>query len=221
MGGFCSSTERFFYPVAGEKWKFGPAGNIKLLRKLGGHKDIATAMRSPDQCVLRHLMGFDSNALIPMYSSEKCYDESALRQFRNDPNELKKNIKELKESIEEATDQGEYDLADEYSRKRRKLKKKLKELKKTLKKWTKGDLITPYKSRSLNEGNPIKKITHRMRQAKLRVVNGLIDAGFEDEAADLNDSYKVGDYSVVFYQSISQFKWILASDEESCASRAP
>ena len=199
MVGFCSSTERFFYPVAGETWKFGPAGNTKLLRKLGGHEDIATAMRSPDQCVLRHLMGFDSNALIPMYSSEKCYDESALRQFRQEPQELEENI-------EIAIADGQYDLANKY-------KKQLKTLKKDLKKWAKGDLITPYKSRSLNEGNPIKKITHRMRQAKLRVVNGLIDAGFEDEAADLNDSYKVGDYSVVFYQSISQFKWILTSDE--------
>ena len=221
MVGFCSSTERFFYPVAGEKWKFGPAGNTKLLRKLGGHEEIATAMRSPDQCVLRHLMGFDSNALIPMYSSERAYDASALMQFRNDPKGLEENIKKLKENIEEATDQGEYDLADEYSRKRKKLKKKLKKLKKTLEKWTKGDLQTPYKSRPLNEGDPIKKITHRMRQAKLRVVNGLKDAGFEGEAADLKSSYKVGDYSVVFYQSISQFKWILASDEESCASRAP
>ncbi len=216
-----SGTERFFYPVAGGKWKFGPAGNTKLLRKLGGHKDIATAMRSPDQCVLRNLMGFDSNALIPMYSSERACDALALMQFRNDPKELEENIKILNENIEEATDQGEYDLADQYERELRKLKKALKNLKRTLEKWTKGDLQTPYKSRPLNEGNPIKKITRRIRQAKLRVIRALERGGFEDEAADLNDSYKVGDYSVVFYQSISQFKWILASDEESCASRAP
>ena len=59
-------------------------------------------------------------------------------------------------------------------------------------------------------GNPIKRETHRIRQAGNRVVNGLIDGGFEEEAADLKRSYKVGDYSVVFYQCNSQFKWILA-----------
>ncbi len=83
----------------------------------------------------------------------------------------------------------------------------------TLQKWTKGDVITPYKSRPLNEGNPIKRETRRLRAAKLRVVNGLKDAGFEEEAVDLNDSYKVGDYSVVFYQCLSQFRWILDEEE--------
>ncbi len=208
-----SGTERFFYPVAGGKWKFGPAGNTKLLKKVKGHEDMAVAMRSPDQCVLRHLMGFDNNALIPMYSFERSYDEKALRQFRNDPRELEENIRELEENIKEATDEGEYDIADKYKRQLRKLKKTLKKLKKTLEKWTKGDLITPFKSRPLDTGNPIKRETHRIRQAGIRVVNGLIDAGFEEEAADLKNSYKVGDYSVVFYQSISQFKWILAPVE--------
>jgi len=208
-----SGTERFFYPVAGGKWKFGPAGNTKLLKKLGGHENMAVAMRSPDQCVLRHLMGFDNNALIPMYSAERSYDEKALRQFRNDPRELEENIRELEENIKEATDEGEYDLADKYKRQLRKLKETLKKLKETLKKWTKGDLIAPYKARPLNEGNPIKSITHMLRQRSIRVIRALERNGFEDEAADLNDSYKVGDYSVVFYQSISQFKWILTSDE--------
>jgi len=202
-----SGTERFFYPVAGGKWKFGPAGNTKLLRKLKGHEDMAVAMRSPDQCVLRHLMGFDNNAPIPMYSSERIYDDKALMQFRND-------VKELEANIKEATEEGEYDLVNEY-------KKQLRRLKKILKKWAKSDLITPYKARPLNEGDPIKPITHRLRQAGIRVVNGLIRDGFEDEAADLKDSYKVGDYSVVFYQYNSQFKWILAPVEKSCASRAP
>jgi len=202
-----SGTERFFYPVAGGKWKFGPAGNTKLLRKVKGHEDMAVAMRSPDQCVLRHLMGFDNNALIPMYSSERIYDDKALMQFRND-------VKELEANIKEATEEGEYDLVNEY-------KKQLRRLKKILKKWAKSDLITPYRARPLNEGDPIKRITHRLRQAKLRVLNGLRRYGFEDEAADLKDSYKVGDYSVVFYQYNSQFKWILAPVEKSCANHAP
>ncbi len=221
MIGIHSSPERFFYSVAGGKWRFGPVGNTKLLKKLVGHEHMAVAMRNDEECVLRHLMGFDNNALIPMYSSERSYDEKALRQFRNDPRELEENIRELEENIKEATDEGEYDLADKYKRQLRKLKKTLKKLKKTLKKWTKGDLIAPYKSRPLNEGNPIKSITHMLRQRSTRVIRALERNGFEDEAADLIDSYKVGDYSVVFYQSISQFKWILASDEESCASRAP
>jgi len=216
-----SGTERFFYPVAGGKWKFGPAGNTKLLNKVKGHEDMAVAMRSADQCVLRHLMGFDNNAPIPMYSYERAYDDKTLMQFLNDPRELEENIRELEENIKEATDGGEYDLADKYKRQLRKLKKTLKKLKKTLKKWTKGDLIAPDKSRPLNEGNPIKPITHMLRQRKLRVIEGLKDAGFEEEAADLKSSYKIGDYSVVFHQSISQFKWILAPDEESCASRVP
>ena len=207
MVGIYSGSERLFYPMAGGKWKFGPPENAKLLRKLGGHEDIAVAMRSPNQCVLRYLMGFDNNALMPMYSAEKSYDESTLRQFRQEQEELDENIKL-------ATDEGEYDLAEKY-------KRKLKKLKKELKKWTKGDLITPYKARSLNEGDPIKPITHRLRQAGIRVINGLIRDGFEDEAADLKDSYKVGDKSVVFYQFNSEFKWILAPIEKSCASRAP
>ena len=134
MVGIYSGNERFFYPVAGEKWRFGPAGNTKLLKKLVGHEHMAVAMRSSDQCVLRHLMGFDSNALMPMYSSERAYDASAMMQFRNDPKELEEEISELEENIKEATNEGEYELADEYARKLRKLKKKLKKLKKTLKK---------------------------------------------------------------------------------------
>jgi len=67
MVGIYSGSERLFYPMAGGKWKFGPPENAKLLRKLGGHEDIAVAMRSPNQCVLRYLMGFDNNALMPMY----------------------------------------------------------------------------------------------------------------------------------------------------------
>ena len=210
MVGIYSGTERFFYPVAGGKWRFGPVENARLLKKLVGHEHMAVAMRSDEQCVLKFLMGFDNNALIPMYSSAKSFDASALRQYRNDPRELEEKIRELEDNIKEANDEGEYDLADKYKRKRRKVEKELKEMNETLKKWTKGDRITPYKSRPLNEGNPIQKITHRIRQAGIRVVNGLIDAGFEEEAADLKNSYKVGDYSVVFYQSISQFKWILA-----------
>jgi len=213
MVGIYSSRERFFYPVAGEKWRFGPAGYTKLLKKLVGHEHMAVAMRSPDQCSLKTLMGFDSNALIPMYSSERSLDAQTMQQYRNDPKKLEKKIKELEENIKEADEEGEYDLVARYERKLRKLKKKLKKLKETLQKWTKGDLITPYKARPLNEGNPIKRETRRMRAAKLRVVRGLERDGFEDEAADLNDSYKVGDYSVVFYQSISQFKWILDKEE--------
>ena len=221
MVGIYSGTERFFYLVAGEKWRFGPVGNTKLLKKVKGHEDMAVAMRSPDQCVLRHLMGFDNNALIPMYSAERAYDEKVLRQFRNDPRELEENIRAMEENIKEATDEGEYDLVDKYKRQLKKLKARQKELKETLEKWTKSDLISPYISRPLNEGNPIKSITHMLRQRSIRVIRALKRNGFEEEAADLHDSYKVGDYSVVFYQSISQFKWILASDEESCASRAP
>jgi hypothetical protein len=202
-----SGSERFFYPVAGGKWKFGPAGNTKLFKKLVGHEQMVVAMRSPEQCVLRNLIGFDSNAPIPMYSSERTYDDKALMQFRND-------VKELEANIKEATEESEYDLVNEY-------KKQLRRLKKILKKWAKSDLITPYRARPLNDGNPIKPITHRMRQAKRRVVRALKRGGFEDEAADLNDSYKVGDYSVVFYQCNSQFKWILAPLEKSCAKRVP
>jgi len=219
--GIYSGTECFFYPVAGGKWKFGPAGNTKLIKKVKGHEDMAVAMRSPEQCVLKTLMGFDSNALIPMYSAERAYDASALMQFRNDPKKLEENIRELEENIKEATDEGEYNLAGKYKKELKKLKKIKKKLKKTLKKWTKGDLITPYKARPLNVGNPIKTITHMLRQRKTRVIRALERNGFEDEAADLNDSYKVGDYTVVFYQCNSQFKWILAPVEKSCASRAP
>ena len=196
MLGIYSGLERLFYPVAA-KWKFGPPENSKLFRKLVGHEQMAVAMRSPNQCVLRSLMGFDSNAHIPMYSSERIFDEKALMQFRNDSKELEENIKL-------ALDAGEYDLADMY-------KKKSKELKKTLKKWTKGNVITPYRARPLNDGDPVMPATHRLRQAKRRVINGLIRDGFEDEAADLKNSYVVGDKSVVFYQCNSEFKWILAS----------
>ena len=213
MVGIYSGIERFFYPVAGEKWRFGPVGNTKLLKKLVGHEQMAVAMRNDEECVLRHLMGFDNNALIPMYSSERAFDAQAMQQYRNDPKKLEKKIKELEENIKEATDESEYDLVARYERKLRKSKKKLKQLEETLEKWTKGDVITPYKARPLNEGNPIKKITRRMRAAKLRVIRGLERDGFEDEAADLNDSYKVGDYSVVFYQCLSQFRWILDEEE--------
>ncbi len=100
MVGIYSSIERFFYPVAGEKWRFGPAGNTKLLKKLVGHEHMAVAMRSSEQCALKTLMGFDSNALIPMYSSEKAYDKKALMQYRNDPKDLEEEIKKVEKKAE-------------------------------------------------------------------------------------------------------------------------
>lgn len=198
MTGIYSGQRRLFYPVA-SKWRFGDPGDAKLIRKIAGHSDMATAMRSSEQCVLRILMGIDSNSLIPMYSSERAYNDKAMRQFRTEQ-------RELEESIKKATEVSEYDLARNY-------KKELKKLKKTLRKWTKGDLITRNKSRPLNAGDPIKPITHCLRQRKLRVVNGLIQNGFEDEAADLNRCYVVADKSVVFYQCESEYQWILTPEK--------
>ncbi len=188
MIGYWQSNERVLYPVADGEWMIGRVDAPILLPHFLAFEDIFTAMQSPNQCVLRSLIGVDNSEFIPAFIGEEAYDETAQRMFR-----------EIEENITLAKSEGQYDLVAQYET-------QLDELKE----YTKGDLITPYKSKRLDAGDPIKPLTHSLRQRKLRGVKALREVGLSDEADDINATYVVADRSVMFDQNNSLFQWILS-----------
>lgn len=194
-----SDNRRIIRKIAGQRWEVGVVREPVLLKHYGGFDDLSTAIFGANQCVLRTLLGMDQNAFMFAPSNEPTFDDDALRQFRK----MKKSISE---SIDQARDENQYDLVEIYE-------KELNELNEA----TANDLISSFKSRPLDGGDPIKNETHAIRQRKRRALNAFREVGLQNEAEDLDRCYTVTSRSVVFYSRDSDYQWIVEGENVSAA----
>ena len=99
-----------------------------------------------------------------------------------------------------------YILAESYTSELQELKK----AKADLKTAGSNDVIGPATSKALSEGDPIKKETHAIRQRKLRLIQAIQRAGYDDEAHELKSAYTVADRNVVFSPDVCDFIWTMS-----------
>ena len=201
------NDNRVICRAAGNKWYVGDASTPLLFKHFKAFEEMGTAFRNPGKCVMRTLIGLPESQFIYAPQNFDTYDDCSLRGFRELKRKLKKNIKEIKESIRQARKDNSYDLVDIYKVELKKFKKDLNDLKKA----TKQDLISSSKARPLDEGDPIKKETNKIRMRKLRAIKAMKKAGLVDEAEDLDRCYDVTSRSVVFYASESDYIWTAES----------
>ena len=197
------NDNRVICRAAGNKWYVGDTSAPILLRHYAAFEEMGTAFCNAGKCVMRTLIGLPESQFIYAPMNFDTYDDCSLRGFRELKRKLKKNIKEIKESIRQARKDNSYDLVDIYKVELKKFKKDLNDLKKA----TKQGLISSSKSRPLDEGDPIKKETNKIRMRKLRAIKAMKKAGLVDEAEDLDRCYDVTSRSVVFYASESDYIW--------------
>lgn len=203
-----SSDRRIIRKLPKGKWELGELNSPILFKHFGAFEDWSIAMRNHDKCVLRDFLGLGADEFLFSPRNWKAYDDKAVRQIRQVKQHITKRIEDIEESIEAAKKLCRYDLVKTYEEELKDPKKKLKELEDT----TDADLISQFKSRPLDGGDPIKKETNAIRSRKRRALGAMRDAGLVDEADDLDTCYDVDTRSVVFHSGESDYQWIVEDE---------
>lgn len=190
------------------KWNVGMADTPVLLKHHKFFDDLSTGIRSPDQCILRALMGLDTDQVLYTPTNPPTYDEAARRAIQEAKISIKKEIKDITQNIKDAKKACEYDLVESYRKDLADQKKNKSDLEDA----TKVDLISPKKSRPLDDGDPFKEVTKCIRERKRRALKAMKDAGLSDEADDLDRCFDVPTRSVIFHSSDSDYIWIVATE---------
>jgi len=133
----------------------------------------------------------DNNAYISTHSSDPEMDERAMSEVRQE-------ISDLEESIKMALDEGLHDEAEEYETDLKKLRQ-----------CTRGSFITKTKSKRLDTGDSMKKLTNAIRVRGVTAIKNLRKEGAVDTANHLNEYYKVGDRHVSYSPAGAIPNWIL------------
>lgn len=187
-----------FYPAQiDKKWIAGDGRGLKMIKRVGGYQDVATAVRNEGRDVMRAIEGLDNNIYIPTHSSVEVLAEQAMTEIRQ-------SQAALKESIKTARKDELYDLVDEYQR----------ELD-DLERHTKGSFVDKYRSKQLDKGDTMKKMTSAARSRRRTVIKNLRKEGLSRMADDVEAHYHVGDRYITYFSGEISHEWILEPPRES------
>ncbi len=169
-----------FRRLASNQWEIGEEGSTKRIKGVLGFHDLMFAIQNQGNDIELETMICIHVGTLPNHGADQEVDFVAKAQIR-------KAIADLQVNIDLAQSEGEFDLAEQYQADQAKYEDYL------LKSTKPGG-----EARSLDAGNPKKKLAVALRDRQRTVTNKLKDAGLFAIAAHFASHYKITDYSVSY-----------------------
>lgn len=169
-----------FRRLASNRWEIGEEGATKRLKGVLGIHDLMFAIQNRGKDIKLETMIGAHTKRLPDFSVEEEIDDTAMTQ-------VQRAIDDIQENIDLAQLEGEFSLVEQYEKD-----------KAPLENYLQSGTKPGGNARSLDAGNPRKKLARTLRNRFLTVNNNLKAADLSTIAGHFVSHYKITDYSVSY-----------------------